>query len=214
MTEPDLEKEVRKRGIECLPPWQTEGMKRITGYYEAAENAPYPDDSRDALTVLFETGCRRGEATTIKASQARVNDEAIILYRVPVLKKKTKATRDIWIRRDAADPLADRLAELIEARGPDGYLLPGYAPFTHSHIPGRGCSPRTVYNRVSEISPDLFPHALRSYRAGFLVWERGFDLRDLVQWFKWESQAGIEMALHYTSQVDMAKKLGIRRVPT
>ena len=209
--EPDIETEVRKRGIDALPPWK--GMEPILNYYKQSEAAPYPQDSRDTFTLLFEGGFRRAEAMTIRKSQCGFNDEAVVIRRAPVLKKKKPNDnhRDVMIRRDDRDLLSHELVNLI-IRSKD-YLLPGYAPFTHQPQHDRHVSSKTVYNRIREISPELFPHALRSFRASFLVWERGFDLRELVDWFKWESQAGIQMALHYTSQVDMARKLGIRNLP-
>lgn len=209
--EPDVEAEVRKRGISALPPWG--GISHIMRYYQLAEAAPYPEDSQDAVTLIFEGGFRCSESTKIRREMCSYNDDAVVIRRAPVLKKKKPKDRlrDVVIRRDDKDPLADELVKLIDRS--EDYLLPGYLPFTHTPVPSRGACRKTIYNRVVEISGDLFPHALRSYRASFLVWERGFDLRELVRWFSWESQAGIQMALHYTSQVDMAKKLGIRELP-
>jgi integrase len=210
--ETDIEDAVRKRGINALPPWS--GINHIMRYYRLAEAAPYPDDSRDAMTLLFEGGFRCSESTKIRREMCNYNDEAIVIRRAPVLKKKKPKDRlrDVIIRRDAKDPLANELVKLIDRS--EDYLLPGYLPFTHTPVSSRGACRKTIYNRIIEISSELFPHALRSYRASFLVWERGFDLRELVNWFSWESQAGIQMALHYTSQVDMAKKLGITNLPT
>jgi integrase len=211
MIEFDVESEVRKRGISALPPWS--GITPLLDYYKQADAAPYPQDSKDYLTLLFEGGFRRSEATQIRKGMCSYNEEAVVIRRAPVLKKKKvkDSFRDIFIRRDNVDPFSGELVNLID-RSVD-YLLPGFTRFTHVSEPMRGVSSRTVYSRISEINVNLFPHALRSYRASFLVWERGFDLRELVSWFSWESQAGIQMALHYTSQVDMAKKLGIKNIP-
>jgi integrase len=209
---PDIENEVRKRGITALPAWTS--IEPLIKYWQEAEKTPYPQDSRDAFTVTFEGGFRRAEAITIRKDQCQYNEEGIIIRKAPVLKKKRRQLdmiRDVIIKRDKKDPFSEELVNLINRS--KNYLLPGYKPFTHNKNQLRHLSPRSLYNRINEISPDLFPHALRSYRASFLVYERGFELRDLVDWFKWDSQGGIQMALHYTSQVDMAKKLGIKNIP-
>ena len=212
LSENQLEETIKKRGVDGLPPFTT--LTPLLDYWKGAADAPKPDDSRDAFTLIFETGCRRAEAVQIQGDQFTYNDGAILIRNVPVLKKPNPRDRfrDVLIKRDKLDPLADELVKLVERRG-DGYLLPGYAPFGQGRELDRPMSEKSVYNRIVELSPDLFPHALRSYRASFLVWVRHFELRDLVDWFKWESRGGIQMALHYTAQVDMARKLGIDEVP-
>ena len=66
------------------------------------------------------------------------------------------------------------------------YLLSKRLQFSRSLIDKEHTSTRTVYNRISEISPDLLSHGLRGYRASMLVYERDFRVQDLKAWFKWE----------------------------
>ena len=74
----------------------------------------------------------------------------------------------------------------------------------------RYVSPKTVYNRITELDPDLWPHALRGYRASMLVYERAFSVQDLMSWFEWQSA---DSATHYTKTKDIAKTMGINNLP-
>lgn len=190
-----------------LPDWP--GWVKFMNIFDNASNAPYPSDSRLYGTLIFETGCRLEEVIKIKPEMFFYNDEAIIVKNVPLLKKKKRDTRDIVIKIDDLNPLAPLLIEYVELCESE-YLLPGRKKFTREIEGWRHISPKTVYNRISEIHPDLWPHALRGYRASMLVAERGFSVQDLVTWFEWSSA---DMALHYTRTKDIAQSMGIRYLP-
>lgn len=173
------------------------------------EDAPYPEDSKMYGTVLFETGCREAEVVLLKPEMFLWNEESVIVRNAPVLKKKKRTTRDIVIKIDERNPLAYPLIEYVEACESD-YLLPGRKRFTREIEPWRHISTKTVYNRIVDIHPDLWPHALRGYRASMLVYERNFSVQDLVGWFNWKSA---DTALHYTKTRDIASSMGIRELP-
>ena len=197
-----------KRSVLEIPDWP--GWDTFMEYYEGADQAPYPEDSRLYFTLLFESGCRREEVIKIRPDMIKYNEEAIVIQNVPVLKKKKRTTRNVIIKRDDKNPLADHLLKYLADCDTD-YLLPGLRPFTREKIRDRHVSQKTVWNRISELSPDLWPHALRGYRASMLVHERGFTVQNLVSWFDWSSA---NMAVHYTRTKDLAHNMGIMKLPT
>lgn len=202
---------LKKRGVKDLPSWG--GWDWFMEYYQMAHKAKYPEDSKLYFTALFETGCRRSEIIKIKVEDISYNDEGMVIYNAPVLKKKTKTKRNIYIKRELKhNPLYPHFLKMVkESEG--RYLLPARKRFTREIIPDKPTSHMTVYNRITEISPDLFPHALRSYRASMLAYERNYSIQELVRWFEWDSQGGVEMAVHYTAQVNLARKAGFTRIP-
>lgn len=198
---------VRRSVIHDLP--DLPGWEKFLGYLDHTREAPYPDDSRPYFIVVFETGCREGEVIQLRRDQFKYNEEAIVVKNAPVLKKK-RDTRDIIIKLNDRNPLAFELVDLIDECDTD-YILPARTPFSRSIIKDRHTSPKTVYNRISEIHRDLWPHGLRGYRASMLVHERDFKVQQLVSWFKWEKA---DMAIHYTRTKDLAHDMGIKELPT
>ncbi len=193
-----------------LPEWP--GWPAFNKMFDNAVNAPYPEDSEKYATIIFETGCREAEVIKLTSSHFKWNDEAIIVKNAPVLKKKERASRDIMIKIDESNPLAYALIDYVEEarRREYAYLLPGLQRFTREVEPWRHVSPKTVYNRITELHPELWPHALRGYRASMLVYEREFSIQNLIEWFAWE---GADTAAHYTKTRDMASAMGIKKVP-
>lgn len=198
-----------KRGVTThIPDWP--GWSQFLEYLDMAREAKYPGDSKAYFIILFETGCRVSEALELKPEDFSFNENAIIGYTIPVFKKDKEETRNIVIRRDERNPLAEDFIEIIEECDTK-YLMPARIPFTRAVIPDQHTTRMTVYNRINEIHPELFPHGLRAYRALHLVYERGFDIQDLMSWFKWDSY---EMAAHYTLTRNIARKMGIEEMPT
>jgi len=198
---------MRRSILYDLPDWP--GWSGFMGMFEGSRAAPYPMDSKKYGTILFESGCREAEVIKLKPTMFRINDEAIVGYNIPVLKKRGRGTRRVVIKLDELNPLGYDFVDYIEECDTE-YLLPGLRPFSREVVPGRHISAKTVYNRITEIHPELWPHALRGYRASMLVYERGFSVQDLVSWFNWKSA---DMALHYTKTRDMAEAMGIKNVP-
>lgn len=198
---------MRRSILHDLPDWP--GWDRFMEMFDNVVNAPYPEDSKKYGIILFETGCRKAEVVMLKPGMFRWNDEAIIGQNVPVLKKGKRATRGIVIKLDEKNPLGYDLIEYLASCDTE-YLLPGRSPFFRAIQPWRHISVKTVYNRITEIHPELWPHALRGYRASMFVYERDFKVRDLVSWFDWSSA---DMALHYTKTRDMAEAMGIENIP-
>ena len=187
------------------------GWTRFMMIFAGADRAPHPEDSKKYATILFETGCRISEVILLKKDMFTWNDGAVIGWHVPVLKKKgeTDATREVMIKLDERNPLGYALVEYLEACETE-YLLPGLVPFSRAVRPGAHASRKTCYNRITEMHKDLFPHILRGYRAGMLVNERNFSMRQLMGWFDWKSA---DMATHYTKIRDMAASMGIKKIP-
>ena len=199
----------KRRSIEHdLPSWP--GWDGFMKLIEGSKDAPYPGDSEKYATIIFETGCREMEAVKLKPSQFRWDEDSILVENAPVLKKGRRATRDILIKLDDKNPLGYSLVEYLEACEPDEYLMPGLKKFSREEEPWRHASPKTVYNRITEMSPELWPHALRGYRASMLVNERGFSVQNLMKWFSWRNA---DSAVHYTATKDMAEAMGIDRIP-
>jgi len=198
---------MRRSIVHDLPDWP--GWDQFLEMFENVEHSPYPEDSRKYGTVTFETGCRKAEVVLLKPGMFKFNEEAIVGRNIPVLKKGRRATREIVIKLDEKNPLGYDLLEYLQNCNTK-YLLPGLTPFTRAVQPWRHVSVKTVYNRITEIHPDLWPHALRGYRASMFVYERDFKVRQLVSWFDWSSA---DMAMHYTKTRDMAEAMGIKKVP-
>lgn len=198
---------MRRSVLYDLPDWP--GWPRFMGMFDGSRATPYPEDSRKYATILFETGCREAEAILLRPNMFKINDEAITGYTVPVLKKRRRATRTVMIKLDDKNPLGYEFASYID-ECKTRYLLPGRRPFSREIVPDRHISPKTVYNRITELHPELWPHALRGYRASMLVYERNFSVQDLVGWFDWKSA---DAAVHYTRTRDMASAMGIKNVP-
>lgn len=190
------------------------GWKRFMLMFEGTgiKTTPYLADSRKYATILFETGCRIAEGVQLKRDMFTWNEEAIMGWDVPVLKKKEEENpvRRIMIKLDDHNPLGFEFVEYLEASKEGEYLLPGLKRFSREEEPWRHASIKTAYNRITELHPDFFPHILRGYRAGMLVNERGFSIRELMGWFDWKST---DMAVHYTKIRDMAAAMGIKNVP-
>lgn len=196
--------DVWKRGVRYdVEDWA--GWSKFLELYENYKDSRYPDESRLCFLALFETGCRLNEAIELRPDQFKFNEYAIVCQRAPVLKKKTRAVRDIFIKLDEANPLGYEFRKEIE-KSKTKYLLPSRTPFSRDIRPDHHMSDRTLYNRINEIHPKLFPHALRAYRASMLVYERGFSVQDLVSWFNWENA---EEAIRYSATRDMASAMGL-----
>jgi integrase len=170
--------------------------------------------------VLFSTGARVSEAITLQRSQVAMNEGAVYVYGAPVLKQKKRVNREIMIPNIPENPLYPRLVEYL-SRGVkmDGggyvkttYLLPAYQKFTHELIPDMHTTRSTVYTKLREIAPELYPHQLRGWCAGYLAEVHDLNVYDLMTWFGWKTPS---MAAHYarTREKDLEAKLGIEAAP-
>lgn len=173
-------------------------------------SAEMGDCIRRTFLTLFNGGFRRAEAIKIRMDQIAFNEEAIVIYRAPILKKKKKkSTRDIVIPLDdEVNPLARELLDILVDQTTE-YLLPAKIPFLGADRQYGGMSSKTVYNRMDAIG--MFPHELRAYRAMQLVAERGWGPQELMTWFEWSNPT---MAIHYTRTRDMAARMGVPKLPT
>lgn len=183
------------------------GFLRLQNLYD---KCPSPEHEAIFLT-LFHTGCRVSESIKLRRDMCAWNDDAIYVYGAQVLKHKKKATREVMIPNDPENPLYPRFLEYLE-RCKTVYLLPAYQKFTHSLVPDMHTTRSTVYTKLREVDPSLFPHLLRGWNAGYFVDRYGLSAFDLQQLFNWKSA---ETPAFYarTREKDLEKKLGIGEAP-
>lgn len=184
-------------------------VKFLEQTYNQIPLSKYPNDSWSCFLTIFQGGFRSGEAVQVKREMCSYNDEAIIIRKVPVLKRRERVLRNVIIKRDHLNPLADHFINLIDY-GEGEYLIPKRERLWRTLIPDEPTTTRTVYNRINEITGG-FPHELRGYRAMMLVAERDFTVSQLMRWFEWSKA---DMAIHYTATRDLAASMGIEHLPT
>jgi integrase len=183
------------------------GWNEILRLHERAVELDRDEDTpKHSLyfTTIFETGGRLSECMLLQPTQFKWIDKAIKVEHMEVFKqrKKRRFTRNVIIKRDANDPLAEVLLEHVKACTTK-YLLPGYgSPFSKTIDPERHASHAYIYNKIIEISPDIWCHWLRDQRSWHLSAPieqggRGFDVYLLKAWFAWKS---MEMPAHYAGR--------------
>jgi len=182
--------------------------KFIEQHYNQIPYTKYPEDSRASFLTIFQGGFRASEAIHVTRDMIKWNDEVIVISRSEVLKKNDRTLRNVLIKRDELNPLAEDFIDLVE-NGSGDYLIPKRLKFSRALVPDQPCNRRTVYNRINEISGG-FPHELRAYRAMMLVAERDFSVSQLMRWFEWSKA---DMAIHYTATRDLAASMGIKELP-
>lgn len=192
-----------------LGPWP--GWPKFLKFLDLCEVARFPEDSRLYFVVLFITGGREAEVVQYRPEMFRYNDYAVLAEYAPMVKNKQITTRTILVPRDDKNPLVEDFVKYLKACN-TMYLLPARKRYSREIIPDEPISRRTVYNRISEISPDLWPHAIRGYRAKMLNRERGFLTADLVSWFEWTNP---KTAMNYTREhLDgLARTMNIKELP-
>ena len=120
--------------------------------------------------------------------------------------------RDILIPRDY--PLAEEFLNVVQRLKGEGYQYMLYArqKFSREPVKDKACTPRTVQNRIVELHPDLFPHAIRALQARYLRdrYGRAFGDAELMNMFKWSSS---DMAVYYLGAQKQAEIMGIKRLP-
>lgn len=188
-----------------VPPWI--GWEKLLSYYDKCPKQLH----KDVFTILFETGGRVSEIIELRPEQFVWNDEAITIAGMTVLKYRRRMRRDVYIKRDEHDVLAEDLVSFVERCKTD-YLFPRTTPFYGEPIAGEHTSRVRIYLLTREISDDLWPHFFRSQRASYLVYVRGLNAFELKDWFGWKS---MDSAGHYVRQTGkaMAKALGIETLP-
>lgn len=154
------------------------------------------------FSSIFETGGRLNEVLSLKPTQVKWNNKAIKVEHMEVLKRRMRFTRNVIIKRDMNDPLAEVLLQHVKDCTTK-YLLPGYGqPFSKTIDPDEHASDAYVYNNILEISPDIWCHWLRDQRSWHLSAPveqggRGFDVYLLRAWFEWKT---LDMPAHYAGR--------------
>jgi len=192
-----------------VPSWI--GWDKLMQYYRKCPS----DVHKKVFCFLFETGGRVSEVITLKRRQFRHNEYSVVVDKMPVFKYRLRkgvrknVTRDVFIRRDRLNPLAEDLIDFVDECG-TSFIFPRRTSLTSEIVPGKHTSRVRIYNLTTEISKDLFPHWFRSMRASFLVYVRRFNIFELKQWFAWKS---MDTPGSYVRGVELAEKLGIQELP-
>jgi len=133
-----------------------------------------------------------------------IQDE--VIYR-PLTKRKLEY-REHVISRDM--PCIEEFIQVLDHLTEQGYkyILHKYAPFDRHPIKDRPCSTTIVQDRINELHPELFPHAVRALHIRYMRVTHGskFDAAFLKDYLKWSST---EMANYYLSGQEVADRLGI-----
>lgn len=198
---------VWKRSVKDSSDWQ--GWPWFIEKYNKIPKSKYPEDSYAAFLTVFQGGFRAAEAVQVRKDMVAYDENAIVIYRCPVLKKTNQMYRNVVIVRDYKNPMADPFIKVVENCEGE-YLIPKRTRMLRELIPDEPSTTRTLYNRINEIEGG-FTHELRAYRAMMLVAERGFTVSQLMAWFEWEKA---EMAIHYTRTRDVGKMMGLDKLPT
>lgn len=120
--------------------------------------------------------------------------------------------RKVILPRDY--PLAEEFLDIVQDLQDNGfhYMLYARSKFSRTPIKERACTCRTVQNRIVELHPELFPHAIRALQARYLRdrYGRDFDTPELMARFKW---ASAEMAVLYLGAQKEQEIMGIKKLP-
>ena len=134
-----------------------------------------------------------------------------MVERMEVKKRRRRFTRTVMIKIED-NPLALDFIEFVEQCETD-YLFPARTPFHGNIISDSHISTTTVYEKVTAIDPDVWPHWIRDQRSWHLSDIRGLDPYELKAWFEWSS---MEMPAHYAGrrrEKDLARALEIKKLP-
>ncbi|MGF3536892.1 MAG: tyrosine-type recombinase/integrase [Candidatus Bathyarchaeia archaeon] len=159
------------------------------------------------VAALFSTGSRASEVRTLKKEQFDFSDEWFIkVYGIPVLKRgcgkksKTKTTfaRNIDIAKHiknekgelVPDAIAKTLEDYVKTIPDDAYL------FTSRKKRGAPITAVRIWQIVTSINSDFFPHRLRHEFCNYLVWKKKFTDSMLTSYIGWASR---NMASKYVS---------------
>jgi integrase len=173
-------------------PWV--GWSRLLGYYNHAPT----DRHRDVFALAFETGGRASEIVELKPSNFSITEEAIRVDAMVVRKYKSRRMQRSFLINRKDDRLAEALVKLVEGCDTE-FLLPRYAPLAKKEIKiaNSHIGATRLYQLVAEISPEIWPHWLRSQRASYFVFEKNANPYQLADWFKWKS---MDTPLRYVKQ--------------
>ena len=124
------------------------------------------------IATLFETGCRVSEALLLNPKQFEVEEEWVMVYGAPVLKKgkvdPRSKLRNIPIPID--EPLVPYMIDWVDK-------CKTKKLFPRSRI--------WAYRQIRKVDPEWWPHRFRAERATQLVVEYGFNVPKLMRWFNW-----------------------------
>jgi len=209
------------RSIEFNAPRRFLGNEAILNYWRMAKTLDEESGENQCelyFVILWETGARIGEVLNLEPNQITWNNEAILIDRMMVLKRRKRFVRDVLIKRDDKDPLAEVFVNYVKECN-TSYLLPAHKKFTKDIIPNKHVSMYPIYTRIVRVADptlskkSIWPHLIRDQRAFFLKEIRGLDVYELQKWFAW---ARMEQVMHYVGNPDtamLASKMGIKEVP-
>lgn len=126
-----------------------------------------------------------------------------VIYR-PLSKRKAEY-REHVVPRDM--PLVEEYIKTVDWFRDHGYrfIMFRTLPFSKSHVKDEACSVTTLKDRVTELHPELFPHALRALHVRYMFSRYG-DKLDIKKHLKWSSD---EMVKWYLSSQKIASVMDI-----
>jgi len=147
---------------------------------------------------------------TVKERQPNGSIQDTIIYRKE--SRPRLEYREVLVPRDY--PLAEEFLDMVQRLQEEDYrfILHARTKFVRTPIKDKACTTRTVQNRITELHPELFPHAIRALQARYLRdrYGKDFDTPELMDRFKWSSS---EMAQYYLGAQKQAEIMGISRLP-
>ncbi len=204
-----------RRSIIHDAPNRFQGWDRILELYERALALDKEKNTNQYslyFVTIFETGGRKSEVVLLTPQQIQWNDEAIVVERMEVLKRRKRVTRQVIIKIDE-NPLAQPFIEMVEQCNTD-YLRPSRTPYSGNVVYDKYISSTSIYEKIVAIDPGIWPHWIRDQRSWHLSDVRGLDPYELKTWFEWGS---IEMPAHYAGrrmEKEMKIALGIEELPS
>ena len=156
------------------------------------------DIERALIATLFLTGGRASEVLTLKAGQFINRKKHIVIQGMLVLKQRKEENKFRQVPILKNEPLTDtmlawvkRVREIQPKVGHDHLF-----PYKYDWL----------YQRVTKIDKEWWPHRFRAERASQLAVEKEFGVIELMKWFGWAKE---DMATHYAKMnvTDLVRKM-------
>jgi len=162
------------------------------------------------FATLFLTGCRISEVLEMKPEMFIREPKRIMIYGVPVLKKRGKSIRSVpvpyheklvlpmmdWVDNCEYEYLFWDIDRVVKTSQKKFMKIPG--------VPSR----YNVYAWILKTDPAWWPHRIRSERATQLAVEYKYTVRDLMQFFYWSKP---DVAMDYVRL--RAEDIGDKMIP-
>lgn len=142
------------------------------------------EDHGNVFVTAFETGGRESELLSLKPTIFEYADDGLRVQNMVVLKYKgRRMTRNFLIPNDKLTPIFKEFLEKCETT----YLFPKKTPYGAKIIKDLHASRWYIYTKITELSPNIWPHWIRGQRAMQLVADWKYGVVELCEWFKWKN---------------------------